>query len=405
MNRKIFTCAILLLASSALAEGTARAQLDPPGEPRFKVGDRVEYDSLQASDPSRAKWVKATVVRIDVLKLGGGSLTQTSYVIKTETGYEVSVTRRHAELGHSIGDARTATGTGGFLRPLASGDAAPPDEDKPPDANNPPPGANGPTGDRNGPTAPNARAGGTKYKQGDCVDFDVLQTGNPARAQWKKGTIIKVEPVKLSSTQTQTNYVVQLDPLPNQLPEIVKVSQRLAEGGMTYAGEANRTTGFLRPRDCGGAAPNIESAKLRVDANGTVLADRELLDCDSVKAGPARNGQRPDPEMVKKLIRCLWEHPAKPGEDGAQKMDILQFTPGPSRRWDPNNDMGSGATLETSVYQFRVKYNVEGFYHEFNRLDMNHDGIFTCFVGNGIWQCGLAQTTNPGQTKMIQITK
>ena len=67
--------------------------------------------------------------------------------------------------------------------------------------------------------------------------------------------------------------------------------------------------------------------------------------------------------------------------------------------------MGSGATLETIVYPFRVKYTLEGFYNEFNRLETNHQAIFTCFVGDDQWQCGTAQTINPGQKKMIRVNK
>jgi hypothetical protein len=291
MLKKTFVSALLLIAAFVFSARSAQAQLDPPGEPKFKVGDRVEFDKLEAGDPSRAVWVKATVVRIEVLKLGGGTLIQTSYVIRTEGGGEVSVTRRHAE---------HAWGNSGFLRPLAGGNEAPPQNGDQP-ANNATPGQ---------PNAPN-KAG----------------------------------------------------------------------------------------------APNIENAKLRMDAKRTVLADRELIDCDKVESGPAVNGQRPHSEMVKQLIRCLWEQPSKPGQDGAQKVDILQLTPGPSHRWDRLVDMGSGATIDTIVYTFRVKYNVESFYHTYNRLDQNQEAIFSCFVGVGKWQCGYYQRISDGETKRIAVTQ
>lgn len=160
MNRKIFAYVILLTGLLTLTARSAQAQLDPKGPPKFKVGDRVEFDSIESSDPSRAVWVKATVVRIDVLKLGGGTLTQTSYVIHTDSGREVSVTRHHAEEG---GGGQST----GFLRPLAGGDAQPPNTDQPTKKN---PALNGPPA--------NTTAAGGKFKKGDCVDFDVLQTGD-----------------------------------------------------------------------------------------------------------------------------------------------------------------------------------------------------------------------------------
>src|SRR5437870_9251253 len=126
-----------------------------------------------------------------------------------------------------------------------------------------------------------------KYKQGDRVEFDILETSDPAKAVWKKATIIKVEVIKLSSTLTQTNYVVQLDPLPGKLPQTSTISQRLAEEGATYSDHP--TIGWLRPAGGGAAAPKIESDKLRMDENDTVLADRELLDCKNLKQPLARN--------------------------------------------------------------------------------------------------------------------
>jgi hypothetical protein len=385
MKRKILMSAIFMISAFALSAVKAQAQLDPPGDPKFKVGDRVEFDSLEAGDPSRAKWVKATVVRIEVQKLGGGTLTQTSYVIKTDSGSEVSVTRRHAE---------QAWGANGFLRPLAVAENAPPQNA---DNGGPPNGAAA-----NG----NASTGGAKYKKGDCVDFDVIETGDPTRAQWKKARIVDVQTVNLGGGLTQLNYVVQLDqPGPTGLPQRTTVSQRHAEGGMSYAGEANRTTGFLRPRACDGAAPNIETAKLHLDANGNVAADRELLDCNDLKTGPARNGQRPDPELMKKIIRCLWEDPGKPGLRAPRKIDITEFVPGPTRRWDVNNDMGSGASIDTVVYQFRVKYDSTTFNREDNEIELGHEGLFKCWVGLDKWQCGEDDVIKWGQTKRIPVTK
>jgi len=189
-----------------------------------------------------------------------------------------------------------------------------------------------------------------KYKQGDRVEFDVLETSDPAKAQWKKATVIKVEMVKLSSTLTQTNYVIQVDPVPGKLPQTTTISARLAERGMTYSGDPGRSIGWLRP--LGGTAPKIESDKLRVDKNNTVLADREILDCKNLKQPPARNGPPPPAELAKKLIRCLFEAPSPPGQDGATTMDINEFAPGSSHRWDQYVDRGSGALSIPSSTRF-----------------------------------------------------
>jgi hypothetical protein len=252
-----------------------------------------------------------------------------------------------------------------------------------------------------------AQAQEPKYKVGDRVEFDVLQTGDPARAQWKKATIIRIDVVKLSSTLTQTNYVVQVDPLPGKLPQTYTVSQRLAEQGMTYSGDRSRSIGFIRLLGGGGAAPKIESDKLRVDANGTVLADRDVLDCEHIQQGRARNGQPPPTELAKKLIRCLFEKPSAARQDGATTVDITGFAPGPSHRWDPYNDIGSGATINTIVYTFRVKFNQKSFYHEHNEAHVGVERIFSCYVDEEVhgWYCGQYRSLKDGETKMIPVTR
>ncbi len=180
--------------------------------------------------------------------------------------------------------------------------------------------------------------GPPKYKEGDRVELDILETGDPAKAKWVKATITKVTMVKLSSTLSQITYTVTCDPAPGQLPKVVEVSQRLAEQGMSYSGDPSRAIGFVRPLGAGNAGdgtaggnnagPRIETDKLHVDDHDTVLADRELLDCKNLKAGPARNGPPPPTELAKKLIRCLFEAPSAPGQDGATKVDIIDFSAG-----------------------------------------------------------------------------
>ncbi len=244
-----------------------------------------------------------------------------------------------------------------------------------------------------------------KFKEGDRVEFDALETGDPTKAKWVKATVTKITVVKLSSTQSQTTYQVTLDPLPGRLPRVFDVSQRLAEQGPTYSGDPSRTIGYLRPLAGGGAAPRIESDKLRVDENDTVLADRELLDCKNLKAGPARNGPPPPADLAKKLIRCLFETPSSPGQDGATTVDILEFAPGAPHRWNRREDLSAGATIDTMVYPFRVKFNQKTFYRQHNEAHLNVERIFTCYVAVDQWYCGQAQSLKEGDGKMIPVKR
>lgn len=133
------------------------------------------------------------------------------------------------------------------------------------------------------------------------------------------------------------------------------------------------------------AAPKIPTNKLRVDENDTVLADRELLDCENLKHN-GRNGTPPPVELAKKLIRCLYERPSPVGQDGATTMDITGFTIGAPHRWRLNEDMGQGNAAKL-VYSVHVKWNMKAFYRTRNVLVTDKEMMFTCFADTtNLWQ-------------------
>ena len=228
-----------------------------------------------------------------------------------------------------------------------------------------------------------AQAQTPKWKEGDRVEVDMITQSNPANAKWRKGAITKVD---LSSMA----YVIQLDPLPGQLPKIMTIPIR------DYAEKWIRAGGA-------GGAPQMETDKLRVDENDTVLADRGLLDCTNLKQPPARNGSPPPAELAKKLIRCLYEKPSAPGSDGATTMDITEFRPGSPHRWNVNADSGPGGTPSTLVYPFRVKWNQKTFYRSYNEAQTDNERVFSCYVDVDKWFCGSAQFIKDGDKKQIQV--
>lgn len=224
-----------------------------------------------------------------------------------------------------------------------------------------------------------------KYKVGDRVEVDVIEASDPSRSIWKKGTITTVDTVSLVA------YIVEVDPVRGQLPKLITVPIR------PYA------EGWLRP--LGGAAPKTQSDKLKTDDDGTVLADRELLDCEHIKQPKARNGSPLPVELAKKLIRCLYEKPSVAGSDGATIMDIVEFSPTAARRWNKNVDMGSAATAGTMVYPVRVKWNQKTFYRSYNETQTGSERIFTCFVDGDQWFCGSAQFIKDGEKQQIKVIK
>jgi len=338
--------AILALGFASLAHAQ---------EIKYKVGDHIEVDTLMSSSPAGASYQKGTIVGID-----DANPADKAYlvVLDSNPNYRMRYIIRNY--------------TQHWIRDIQGGDAPAK-----------------PTGGATGNTAANktgpANPQGAKYKESDRVEVDIVQANNPANAIWKKGTVIKVD------TGTAMAYTVRLDPLPAKLPEEVHIPIR------PYA------EGWLRPLV--GSAPKIESEKLRVDENNTVLADREILDCKNLKAGPARNGQAPPTDLVKKLIRCLYERPADPGMDGARTMDIIEFAPGAPHRWNLREDSGAGGTANTLVYSFRVRWNQKTFYRTYNQIEIGNERVFTCYVDVDKWYCGSAQFLRDGEKKQVQVQK
>src|SRR5207253_10062022 len=143
---------------------------------------------------------------------------------------------------------------------------------------------------------------------------------------------------------------------------------------------------------------------LIVDRNNTVLADRALLDCDNLRHG-GKNGQPPPVELLKKLIRCLYEKPSPVGQDGATTMDITEFTLGAPHRWRTYIDSGQG-TLNTLVYPVHVKYNYKKFYRSRNDQVTDKEMTFTCFADAvNLWQCGFATGPNKEGKKQEIVVK
>lgn len=252
-------------------------------------------------------------------------------------------------------------------------------------------------------SAASSRAQGIqpKYKVGDRVEVDYIMQGDPAKAMWRKGTVIQVDLVSVQ-------YVIQVDPLPGQLPPTRSIPIRdYAEKWIRPIGGGGGAAPNGGGGPAGGNGPRIPVDKLRVDANGTVLADRELLDCRNlVQDQPrARNGNPPPTELIKKLIRCLYEKPSDPGSDGATTMDIVTFTPGAPHRWNVNFDSGAGGTPQTMVYPFRVKWDQKTFYRSYDQVQTGSERIFDCYVDVDKWFCGSAQFIKDGAKSQIMVKR
>jgi hypothetical protein len=235
----------------------------------------------------------------------------------------------------------------------------------------------------NQPTMPNQQM---QFKVGDRVEVDVIMSRNPQNSIYKKGTVTAVN-------EADKSYVVAVDPLPGKLPQPYQIPVR------DYGRH------WIRPVQGADNAPKILTEKLRTDESGTVLADRELSDCEHLNHG-GRNGSPPPVELLKKLIRCLYEKPSPVGQDGATTMDINEFTIGAPHRWRLYEDMGQG-TANTLVYPVHVKWNMKTFYRTRDVQVTGKEGTFTCFAdATNLWQCGSAAgPRKDGTTREIMVKK
>ncbi len=142
--------------------------------------------------------------------------------------------------------------------------------------------------------------------------------------------------------------------------------------------------------------------KLRVGENNTVLADREILECP-VELKQVKNGTRPNTQLLGKLIRCIWEKPARTGMDGAVTMDLTPLQIGTPRRWNPRTDLGGSAG--TIVYPVKTTYTQKTFYRERIVVD-EYTGVFNCSIDSfGEWKCGMAENKRKGESKSIPVRK
>ncbi|MBF0552965.1 MAG: hypothetical protein HQK96_00240 [Nitrospirae bacterium] len=144
-----------------------------------------------------------------------------------------------------------------------------------------------------------------------------------------------------------------------------------------------------------------ETGRANVAKEGTVSADRPIVDCN-VQQKKAKNGDSIPPELAKRLIQCLWEKPAAPGMDGAETVDIDSMDIGKSRKWVYRQDMGQGiADLDTRVWPIDVKWTWKTYYRTQIYVKVNED-IFNCYVDAfSKWSCGLGQNVKKISTQYI----
>lgn len=136
------------------------------------------------------------------------------------------------------------------------------------------------------------------------------------------------------------------------------------------------------------SAARSQNAQPTVDANNTLSADRPILVCPVAQA-EAKNGSRPNAEVLKKIIQCKkGEKPAPKGYDGAVTIEVTALQIGAPRPWKYNQDTGNGQ-VGTQVFPVKVTYTEKTFYRKRTMVSENWIRIMNFYVNAfGEWQSG-----------------
>jgi hypothetical protein len=208
--------------------------------------------------------------------------------------------------------------------------------------------------------------------------------------KWHKATVTKVGP----SGGGVYGYYVRIDAEGETGPQDKYVTTD-AEGTMIRA---------LKGGDTNADEPPVENTgkkAIHESADGTVLADREIIDCD-FKQPTARNGSAPPPELMKKLIRCIFEKESPPESEGAQTVDIGEFQIGTPRKWIAYEDRSDGKP-GTVIYPIKTTWTWKHFQRTYTTAQTKVQ-IFDCNVNSfSNWECSPSTLIKDGPVKSIPV--
>ncbi len=147
------------------------------------------------------------------------------------------------------------------------------------------------------------------------------------------------------------------------------------------------------------AAPAAPQAPAQRDAPALTA----FVQCP-VAQPPSRNGARPDPALLMKLIRCAkGEKPVPPGQEGAVQVAVSAVQVGTSRPWSYRQDKGNGQ-VDTLVYPVKATYTVRTLYRAATEVEEDWIRILNVYVNPfGEWQIGSEEPIKPGAARRIPI--
>lgn len=147
--------------------------------------------------------------------------------------------------------------------------------------------------------------------------------------------------------------------------------------------------------------PMITALSLLLLSATTAFAQEQILKCPIAQKA-ARNGDAPDAELLKKLVRCRkGEKAADPGSEGAVTVEVTELKVGTPRAWDPRRDSGSG-DRGTKVFPIKVTYTDKTHYRTRTVVGEDWIRVMNFYVDAfGEWQSGSEEPVKSPTTKSI----
>jgi len=222
--------------------------------------------------------------------------------------------------------------------------------------------------------------GNLKFKVGDRVEVD-----KAAIDSWEKGTVM---PFLKNDWKDGTIFRVRLD--------------SYARNGM-YLDGIEIPPQRIRLINAAPYTPEktaVTVGKATVDADGTLSADRPILQCP-IQQSQVTNGARPNAELFKKIIRCnKGEKAAYKGYDGAVTIDVTSLQIGTPRKWQYGRDIGGGPNV--IVYPVKSTFSYKTFYRSSTQVSENWISIINFHVNDfGEWTTGSEESIKMGDMKNI----
>ncbi len=234
------------------------------------------------------------------------------------------------------------------------------------------------------------------YSTGDRVECNFVGSLAPEHEKWfEPGTVQEFKP---GDQPDGSWYRVKADSNKVEYPcrvEHIRAIRTAAAAPATPAAPAPQAA----PAAQAPARVGTLMGQARPQAEPAAAGD--FLKCP-VEQTAVENGDEPDPEVIRLVIRChKGEKAVPPGEEGAVKVDVTAVQIGRSRDWSYAQDRGN-ASEGTVVYPVRATYTVKTLYRTATEVEEGWVRILNFYVNAfGEWQIGSEENVRTGTTSRI----